>query len=367
MRGKQKGTVAYLGLIVALSLILAVLLPSGVMYTDPGVKKFPIGEEIPAMAVNMRSDALAEVYDFAKVYRLKWDELPCPKPDPDKFTDTGYEDETIKVTTTCERLVKKASSKDDSRYNCEVYFAEVEIAHPTQIRTAWSFGKDGNYDTSTLLPPVKIAKPLNAVVAVNADFASFRTQGLIFRQDTLVRNNPGKWDALLIDDRGDFHIVRDNLADIDDDGTYRKENDDGSVSEYHIVNSMDFGPSLVVDGEIQVDGKRSVIGSRYSSSREPRTAVGQIGELHYLVAVVCGRGTMGRDGLRSYGISCEDLAEIMYDRGCVQAYNLDGGLSAMLILDDQILNPVPIEGFRIINDILFFATAVGERPSPESN
>jgi len=343
------------------------------MSTDPGVKKFPIGEEIPVMAVNMRSDALAEVYEFAKVYRLKWDELPCPVPDPGKFTDDGYEDETIKVTTTWERLVKKSVSRDDPGYNCEMYFAEIEIAHPSQMRTAWSFAYEGNYNSHKLLPPVKIAKPMNAVLAVNGDFASFHTKGVIFRQDNLARMSPQGWDTLFIDDRGDFHIINDTEIDIDENGDFKKTDQNGDENTYHIVNSMSFGPSLVVDGQIRVDHARnrsareSLDGVLISVGRHPRAAVGQIGELHYLIVVVCGRGTIGRDRKSSNGISCDDLAEIMYDRGCVQAYNLDGGLSAMLILDDQILNPVPREGFRIINDILFFATAVGERPSPENN
>ena len=65
------------------------------------------------------------------------------------------------------------------------------------------------------------------------------------------------------------------------------------------------------------------------------------------------------------GVSHEKLAEIMKELGCIQAYNLDGGNSAEMVMPgpdpdkvmfqfrgDQAAKP------RALSDILFFATAV---------
>ena len=54
--------------------------------------------------------------------------------------------------------------------------------------------------------------------------------------------------------------------------------------------------------------------------KEPACAVGQLGELEYLLVVVDGRGAADAEGC-----DVATLAQFMYDQGCTQAYNLDGG------------------------------------------
>ena len=67
----------------------------------------------------------------------------------------------------------------------------------------------------------------------------------------------------------------------------------------------------------------------------------------------------------SEGVTHAELAQIMYDLGCIQAYNLDGGNSAELIMqgpsaDVELLH---FRGnsqakLRGQSDIVYFATAV---------
>ena len=64
----------------------------------------------------------------------------------------------------------------------------------------------------------------------------------------------------------------------------------------------------------------------------------------------------------------EELAEIMYELGCIQAYNLDGGNTAeMLMTGSDSANPmIHLKGdqesskYRTHSDIIYFATAVPE-------
>ena len=61
----------------------------------------------------------------------------------------------------------------------------------------------------------------------------------------------------------------------------------------------------------------------------PRTAIGVIGELHYLFVVADGRTS------ESEGLSLYELAQIMQKYGCITAYNLDGGGSSTLYFRDK--------------------------------
>ena len=44
--------------------------------------------------------------------------------------------------------------------------------------------------------------------------------------------------------------------------------------------------------------------------------------------------------------------------GCEQAYNLDGGNSAILVFNDKVINRKAKE--RDVNDLIYFATAIPE-------
>ena len=82
------------------------------------------------------------------------------------------------------------------------------------------------------------------------------------------------------------------------------------------------------------------------------------------MVIVEGRG----DRTKSKGVTHEELAEIMYELGCIQAYNLDGGNTAeMLMTGSDSANPmIHLKGdqesskYRTHSDIIYFATAVPE-------
>ena len=89
--------------------------------------------------------------------------------------------------------------------------------------------------------------------------------------------------------------------------------------------------------------------------REPRAAIGQLGPLSYVLVIVQGKGR--NDGT---GLSQGKLAEYMYNLGCVQAFNLDGGNSAEMVFGDQIIKGMPNGDERTLSDIIYFATAQPE-------
>ncbi len=83
----------------------------------------------------------------------------------------------------------------------------------------------------------------------------------------------------------------------------------------------------------------------------PRTAIGQISPLHYIIIVSDGRTD------ESEGFSLLQLAEEMQNRGAVTAYNLDGGGSSTLYFNGEIINN-PTNGNnteeREVSEIVYF-------------
>lgn len=96
--------------------------------------------------------------------------------------------------------------------------------------------------------------------------------------------------------------------------------------------AVSFGPILVVNGE-KCEGLESGL--------NPRTAIGQRSDGAILLLVVDGRQ------LDSPGATYEDVANVMLEHGAVNAMNLDGGSSSMMIYEGEFLtNSASIVGQR---------------------
>ena len=60
----------------------------------------------------------------------------------------------------------------------------------------------------------------------------------------------------------------------------------------------------------------------------------------------------------SDGVTMSTLAEAMAELGCTQAYNLDGGNSATLVLGGEICSDKTVANERSQSDFIYFATTV---------
>ena len=87
--------------------------------------------------------------------------------------------------------------------------------------------------------------------------------------------------------------------------------------------AVSFGPTLIVNGTPC---------SGMSSGVNPRTAIGQRADGAVLLLVIDGRQ------VDSLGATFDDVANIMLDYGAVNAANLDGGSSTLMIYNKEILN-----------------------------
>lgn len=88
----------------------------------------------------------------------------------------------------------------------------------------------------------------------------------------------------------------------------------------------------------------------------PRSAIGYYEPGHYCFVLVDGR----QQGY-SKGMTLKALSQLFYDLGCVDAYNLDGGQTAVMAFDGKLASH-PYEGGRKTSDILYIAETEGENP-----
>ena len=82
--------------------------------------------------------------------------------------------------------------------------------------------------------------------------------------------------------------------------------------------------SLIINGEVQ----RQNLGGGVN----PRTALGQRDDGALLLLVLDGRS------INTLGATMEDVVNIMLEYGAVNAGNLDGGSSSVMVYDGEIIN-----------------------------
>lgn len=244
-----------------------------------------------------------------------------------------YEDATISVRM--ERV----------EYMNDVYnVARVRIADASQLRTALSSNYKLGQKSMRLDRISTMAKNNNAIVAIGGDYFYNESKGIVVRQGETLRktfkNKKFKTHLMVIDGKGDLHII------LNQDANELKAL---TEAEAGVMDVFDFGPALVIDGKLQD------IPSTYSYNvrgHEPRCAIGQTGPLEYLLVVVDGRRS------NSDGTSCEVLAHFMFEQGCIQAYNLDGGNSALMVFHNENYSNKTVKAERSVSDIIYFATAL---------
>ena len=232
-----------------------------------------------------------------------------------------------------------------------VYFVcDVQISSPKVLSTV--FHNDRVFEAETdrqrqsrmekTAVLETIAQNHQAVLAINCDFCGYHENGVIIRNGVLCRAKvTKKLDMLIIDENGDFSVHYDRTG--EDPKAFAEE-----LLARNVWQTVEFGPALVENGAaLPLDNKTHVVSTR-SSQLEPRTGIGQVGPLHYVIILAEGR----RDGY-SEGLSLQDFQKLFLQYGAQTAINLDGGGSSKIWFYNQILNR-PTSPTRQVSDALIF-------------
>ena len=244
--------------------------------------------------------------------------FPTDEPAEAENVVGSYADENLRVTVTKMRT-------EDATY----FVADVWIRNIRGFKTAFAKGKYGHglYEM-----PSDIAIRENAIIAISGDTYGSNSQSVVIRNGNLYRDSVGAEDVCV--------LYADGVMESYTAGDFNLE----AAVARGAYQSWAFGPKLIDNGQVP---------SSYNTtdvilSHNPRSAIGYFEPGHYCLVVVD-----GRQGDYSRGMTMEELSQAMLDLGCVDAYNLDGGQSAMMIFEGNVVSQ-PYKGGRAISDIIYF-------------
>jgi exopolysaccharide biosynthesis protein len=242
---------------------------------------------------------------------------------------------TASATTSSEETGNTVSVKTYTENDTTIYVADIYLGEGQTIQSALA---DNTYGKNITDSTSNMASSVNATIAINGDYYGARTTGYVIRNGELLRSEKTS------DDQEDLVLWEDGSMSVVKEGDYTAQ----QLLDKGAVQVLSFGPGLIMDGDISVDSDDEV-GKAMASN--PRTAIGYIGDNHYVLVVADGRTS------ESTGLSLLQLAEFMDSLGCTQAYNLDGGGSSTMYYDGEVINNPTTNGNTIsersVSDILY--------------
>lgn len=362
-----KATAVLLILAVTVTLFGNILLNGGSPKNSAQSNPTQVGimDRFDMNMTNQISNALEGVLSIKKTYWLNDDDLIAPEPNQDCYGETDdpsslqwlldQADELLDVgeTTFSTDIQIQPGTKvlyylDETIFvitwkqiiqNCVYTFSEVKIAHPSQFRR---FLAGGEYGSDKQFITTDMAATVNAVMASSGDFYKFRSYGVIVYDGTVQRCNGWAVDTCFIDDQGDLIFAKAGQI-------QSKEQAQEFVDENNIRFSMAFGPILIQDGK-RCNPEEYLLGE--IDDRFPRAALCQKDDLHYVVMVANWEGQYWQTP------KLWEFALVVESYGFDMAYTLDGGQTAVIAMNDQLINSVHFGYQRQISDIFYFATAI---------
>lgn len=268
---------------------------------------------------------------------------PTPEPTPTpyfgRFGEKFYSEEYDVEFATEGAVIQDETSYISETISFEVttyheegltyFFADIYIKDIESLKTAFSRDKFNAKNEKVL----EMARRNGALVAINGDYYTAQEEGIIIRNGELFKSRKTSRDVCV--------LFRDGTM-----KTYGpKEWDEDEIMAADPWQSWVFGPNLVREGVLQTEFNTSV------SRTNPRAAIGYFEPGHYCFVVVD-----GRQGSYSKGLDMQGLADLMYELGCKEAYNLDGGATAVMVLFDEQISRQSDNG-RGCGDIIYIKEA----------
>ena len=137
--------------------------------------------------------------------------------------------------------------------------------------------------------------------------------GVVIKDGELVAGKEDAWVSLIGFNEHDHLIVGNMTA--------------AEALSWGITDAVTFGPIFIVDGSpVAVTGT--------GGGLNPRTVIGQRADGAVLLLVIDGRQTT------SLGATYEDCINIMLEYGAINAANLDGGSSSVMVYKGEIINNI---------------------------
>ena len=244
----------------------------------------------------------------------------------------AYNNGNVLITLT-EKVFTAGSNKT-------TYFvAHVKMSSAEHFKTALASG-DQQLTVNVGKKVADLATAKNAVFAINGDgCGQSHTTGYVIRNGvqyrSSARDSSGETESLILYGDGTMTIIDERTTPL------------SSVTNAWQVFS--FGPGLIKNNSIAVTTNQEISGDK-SMNDNPRTAIGMVEPLHYVMIVGNGRTR------ESKGLTLYQLAQALAYEGCTLGYNLDGGGSSTLWFQGKVINyPTTNGGYkeREVSDIVY--------------
>lgn len=253
--------------------------------------------------------------------------VPAEKRFPGRFSDTPvYGDKSYK-SNSIDVSIKTYTVRDTYAKIASYHVADIYVKDVTSIRTAAAQGDFGMRYERTVK---EIADDAGALVAIDGDTYTHVQKSFVIRNGELYRDTPIENTDLCV-------LYRDGRMETKKWGTFTAQ----EIIDADPWQVWGFGPALLDE-----DGHAVEISGQLTG-HNPRAAIGYYEPGHYCFVIVDGR----RDGW-SEGVRLSALSRLMEDLGCKAAYNLDGGASAEMYWNGEIISK-PCGKGRVISDIIY--------------
>lgn len=273
---------------------------------------------------------------------------PAPAPyaaNPDCYLpdNSGYVDDTLSITIETSFWTEDVVQVDKQTDGVtRVLAIRVKLADVTQFRTALA----SRYPSKQIARVEQMAAQNNAVLAINGDFFNYHDSGISYRNGRKLRFNANTLrELLIVDEAGDFHYLR---------PTSQKAWDAYTAAGGTVLHTYWFGPNLILDsGEPMTTFTNNE--NNGPEMKAQRLVIGQIGELEYLI--LCCEGPESTD-FANQGFTLPQMAKLCHAFGMTNAYNLDGGSSATVVLNGVKINSPSNPKRREVGDCIYFCTLI---------
>ena len=198
----------------------------------------------------------------------------------------------------------------------DFYAADIRIRSLSYLKAGLGHDTAGeNYNEKTS----DICNRHKGIIAINGDTYGSQRNGYVIRNGQVIRSEKNlsrrKPEDLVIYANGTFEIFNERDYTLDE------------IASKGAWQVFSFGPGLISEGK-KIVQKGEEVGTAAQQNMNQRCAIGMISPLHYVFMVSDGRIR------QSPGLSLYQVGKVMESLHCYCAYNLDGGGSATMYLDD---------------------------------
>ncbi len=290
--------------------------PAPSMTTEP--TEAPVLEATPEPEPEQEAQAETEALAPSandEFYRQDGDPAEVIVVDEDKG---HWEYRTDTLSILIDRVVTEYTNNGGKTYPLVYFVAHIRMREINAFRTVQSAD---NRNGAGAIKPWILARRNKAVLMITGDnLTESDTQyKSILIRDGKVFLDSGKCDVMAMYPDMTLRILK------------MSETSANELLMDGVREAFSFGPTMIRDGVYTTEDIDHT--PRIANETNPRTGLGMIDPGHFVAIVVD-----GRQKEYSYGMRLTAFGELFVKEGCLEAYNLDGGVSACMLFMGEQLN-----------------------------